>query len=329
MKKLILFCFFTFVCVQVWAQDLTVEQEKQAKELVKNYCALLKELCEKPNDTDTEPILQLCANRRVKTYDDLEQDYKELFIQQYLNKLANVPQQQISIQYENVQTQPIEAVKNCGKIIASLSLSKRISFLGTKRTTQVSNNFYLSWEGKQWKIYGIGREVQENADIESLTPFEVWQKTLKQLGGTKKVKVWKNTKNLIYYRFDNGSIAPLRGKKENEEWESNLGKSILRQSYRGFITEIKFLDDGVAEFKFSKGNKSEKVTYCISHESRNIVFTNENGKELTYEIQKLSNFSFVLKVSNSEYNIGTRNDLGKNYYDFAKAPYWLHIFEIK
>ncbi len=332
MKILFFISLFALIGGQAWAQKLTTEQENKVREVVQKYCELLQELCQKPNDADPEPILKLFTNPRVNTYDDSGESYKELSIQLYINKLVDVPKQELSVQYaENIKQQPIEAVKNCGKTIANISLSKKINFIGAKRiAANVTNNFYLSFENEQWKIYGIGREVQENADIESLTAFEVWQKTLKQLGG--KGKQWKNAKNLVMYQNDNGGIAPLRYSNA-DVWETKIGEQILEYyTYKGLIKKIKFLGEGVAEFEFVKG-KTKKATYCIAHDKNAIVFTFlDSKKDVSFEIQKLSNFSLAFKVPNPDFGKEMeRNGIGLDGQRerLGKVPYWLYAFEAK
>ncbi len=330
MKKLIYIFFFALLCGELRAQNLTAEQDKQARDLVKTYCAYLEEFC-KNQDKGKKHIIKLFAQEDVGVFNDLEGKYTEVNIQQYINRISLVTEEQeISMKFlNNIQTQPIEAVKNCGKTIANLSLSKKIDFIGTKRTAKVTNNFYLTWDGTAWKIYGIGREVQEDADIESLTPFEVWQKTLKQLGG--KGKQWKNAKNLVMYQNDNGGIAPLRYSNA-DVWETKIGEQILEYyTYKGLIKKIKFLGEGVAEFEFVKG-KTEKATYCIAHDKNAIVFTFLGSKkDVSFEIQKLSNFSLAFKVPNPDFGKVMESGMGfeSERERLGKVPYWLYAFEAK
>jgi len=330
MKKLIYIFLFALVCGQAKAQNLTAEQEKQAKDLVKTYCEKLSELCQKPNDTDTEPILQLFANRRVNTYNDLEQGYKELSIQLYLNRLSDVPKQEINIQFlEAVQTQPIEAVKNCGKTIANISLSKKIEFIGTKRTSKVTNNFYLTWDDKQWKIYGIGREVQEDADIESLTPFEVWQKTLKQLGG--KGKVWEGGTVLGYHdkrEHSNSGYLNTNLSGFGTSAEKYIVNHILSYTYKQGIKKIKFESNENITLFFNDGTK-ENASLCMEHTNKQIAFKTAGGQEIKFEVFKLTANSLILKVPNPDYNNANFVDMVSRKYPINKMVFWTHRFSTK
>jgi superkiller protein 3 len=174
MKKLsIIFLCFWGASSALYAADLTPAQQAKVRAVVSQYCELLSKFASSDTYIDSiYKITSLCSTWNMTTFDDLKEN-KQILLSDYLHRITNDFNHELSISYEGIQTAEIKKIqrpsmdksKSEEDAFALIEVVKKIKGHGLNKT--VKNVFAVNL--KDYKIWGITKDALfEDDDASSM-----------------------------------------------------------------------------------------------------------------------------------------------------------------